>query len=75
MIEATVVAVASEVRDGLVRAELSVDELPRGIPREHGLPGTIEIQVGEATPMRLVLRTMGQGLEGPARAEPPKGGS
>jgi multidrug resistance efflux pump len=77
MIEATVVAVASEARDGLVRVELSVDELPRGIPLEHGLPGTIEIQVGQATPMRLVLRTMGQGLDGPARAQvqQPKGGS
>ncbi|OJT17029.1 hypothetical protein BO221_47280 [Archangium sp. Cb G35] len=80
MIEASVVAVASEARDGLVRAELSVDELPRGIPLEHGLPGTIEVEVGEATPMQLVLRTMGQGLDGPARAgqpraQQPKGGS
>ncbi|AKJ07928.1 membrane fusion protein (multidrug efflux system) [Archangium gephyra] len=85
MIQASVVAVASEARDGLVRVELSVDELPRGIPLEHGLPGSIEVAVGEATPMRLVLRTMGQGLEGPAparapaqvqaQAQQPKGGS
>ncbi|HEX5745262.1 MAG TPA: HlyD family efflux transporter periplasmic adaptor subunit [Archangium sp.] len=83
MIEASVVAVASEARDGLVRVELSVDELPRGIPLEHGLPGTIEVAVGDSTPMRLVLRTMGQGLDGPARAsapaqarvQQPKGGS
>jgi len=75
MLEATVVAVASEVREGLVRVELSVDALPPGIPLEHGLPGTLDIVVGRATPMRLVLRTMGQGLEGPAQAPQPKGGS
>ena len=74
MLEATVVAVASEVREGLVRVELSVDALPPGIPLEHGLPGTLDIVVGRATPMRLVLRTMGQGLEGPAQAPQPKGG-
>ncbi|MFY0528124.1 HlyD family secretion protein [Archangium gephyra] len=75
MLEATVVAVASEVREGLVRVELSVDALPPGIPLEHGLPGTLDIVVGRATPMRLVLRTMGQGLEGPAQVPQPKGGS
>ncbi len=81
MIDASVVAVASEARDGLVRVELSVDALPRGIPLEHGLPGSIEVAVGEATPMRLVLRTMGQGLDGPApvqaraQVQQPKGGS
>ncbi|WP_375768372.1 HlyD family efflux transporter periplasmic adaptor subunit [Archangium gephyra] len=75
MLEATVVAVASEAREGLVRVELSVDALPPGIPLEHGLPGTIDIEVGRATPMRLVLRTLGQGLDGPAQAPPPKGRS
>ncbi|HLM44456.1 MAG TPA: HlyD family efflux transporter periplasmic adaptor subunit [Myxococcaceae bacterium] len=61
MLEATVVAVASETRDGLVRVELSVDALPPGIPLEHGLPGTVDIGVGQATPSRLVLRALGQG--------------
>jgi membrane fusion protein (multidrug efflux system) len=86
MLEATVVAVASEARDGLVRVELSVDELPRGIPLEHGLPGLVDIAVGQATPSLLVLRSLGRGLDGPARAQPkavqvdgdmasPKGGS
>ncbi len=70
MLEASVVAVASEPRDGLVRVELSVDELPRGIPLEHGLPGLVDIAVGEATPSRLVLRTLGRGLDGPAREQP-----
>ncbi|HEX8440308.1 HlyD family secretion protein [Archangium sp.] len=86
MLEASVVAVASEVREGLVRVELSVDELPSGIPLEHGLPGLVDIAVGQATPSRLVLRTLGRGLDAPARTQPkalrvggetelPKGGS
>ncbi len=86
MLEATVVAVASEPRDGLVRVELSVDELPPGIPLEHGLPGLVDVAVGKATPSQLVLRTLGRGLDRPAREQPrvlrveggtesPKGGS
>lgn len=75
MLDATVVAVASEARDGLVRVELSVDALPRGIPLEHGLPGSVDVAVEESTPSRLVLRAFGRGLEGPAREEPPKGRS
>ncbi|MCP3141527.1 HlyD family secretion protein [Pyxidicoccus xibeiensis] len=68
MLEATVVAVASEARDGLVRVELSVDDMPEGIPLEHGLPGSVDIAVEQATPMRLVLRSLGRGLEAPPRA-------
>ncbi|MDY7230802.1 HlyD family secretion protein [Hyalangium rubrum] len=60
MLKATVVAVASEVRDGLVRVELSLDELPLGIPLEHGLPGMVDIEVDRATPSQLVLRTLGR---------------
>jgi len=70
MLEASVVAVASEVRDGLVRVELSVDGLPPGIPLEHGLPGTVDIAVEEATPLRLVLRALGRGLGEPTRGSP-----
>ena len=67
--EATVKAVASEARDGLVRVELSVDRLPPGVPLEHGLPGTVDVSVGQATPSRLVLRSLGRGLDGPPRGE------
>lgn len=70
VLEATVVAVASEARDGLVRVELSVDALPPGIPLEHGLPGAVDIAVEQATPLRLVLRSLGRELEGPSRAPP-----
>lgn len=75
MLDATVVAVASEARDGLVRVELSVDDLPKGIPLEHGLPGTVDVAVDQATPLRLVLRASGRGLDGPAQRLTPKEGS
>ena len=70
MLEATVVAVASEARDGLVRVELAVDGLPPGIPLEHGLPGIVDIAVEQATPLRLVLRALGRGLGEPTRVSP-----
>jgi len=60
-ISATVASVASEVRDGRVRVELA----PRPnsaslIPLQHGLPGTVEVQVDRVSPAILVLRTAGQ---------------
>jgi membrane fusion protein (multidrug efflux system) len=70
MLEATVVAVASEVRGGLVRVELSVDRLVPGIPLEHGLPGTVDIAVEQASPLRLVLRALGRTLEKPVQVNP-----
>jgi membrane fusion protein (multidrug efflux system) len=70
MLEATVVAVASEARSGLVRVELSVDDPMPGIPLEHGLPGVVDVAVEQATPLRLVLRALGRELEGPGRGRP-----
>jgi multidrug resistance efflux pump len=66
---ATVRRVASEVRDGRVRVELGVD--PDGaspIPLQHGLPGTVEVQVERVAPMTLVLRTAGKLLALPVAA-------
>src|SRR4029453_16049414 len=43
---AAVRRVASEVRNGRVRVELSVGpDLASPIPLQHGLPGTVEVQV------------------------------
>ena len=64
---ATVCRVASEVRDGRVRVELDVD--PDGaspIPLQHGLPGTVEVQVERVAPAPLVLRAAGKLLARPA---------
>jgi multidrug resistance efflux pump len=63
---ATVGRVASEVRNGRVRVELSID--PDGvspIPLQHGLPGTVEVQVERVAPVTLALRVVGKLLAHP----------
>jgi membrane fusion protein, adhesin transport system len=59
-LEARVVRVASELRDGLVRVEFT-PELPLGsrLVLQHGLPGTIEVSLEQASPAVLVLRAIG----------------
>jgi membrane fusion protein (multidrug efflux system) len=37
-----------------------VDPLHTSIPLQHGLPGSVEVQVEEVSPAVLVLRTAGQ---------------
>ena len=64
-IPATVASVGSEVRDGQVRVELNVDELKTSIPLQHGLPGTVEVQVEDVSPAVLVLRAAGQLVASP----------
>jgi multidrug resistance efflux pump len=59
-IAAMVTSVASEVRDGQVRVELAVRPNPAPpIPVQHGLPGTVEVEVDRVSPATLVLRTAG----------------
>jgi membrane fusion protein (multidrug efflux system) len=68
---ATVSAVAAQARDGSVRVELTLP--PEGgsrLPREHGLPGTVEVEVERTTPALLVLRASGRLLERPAEKPP-----
>jgi membrane fusion protein (multidrug efflux system) len=68
-LSATVRRVASEVRDGRVRVELSVDPSHASrIPLQHGLPGTIEVQVELLAPVILVLRAAGKLLAHPVEA-------
>jgi multidrug resistance efflux pump len=57
----TVTNVASEVREGRIRVEASVtrDSASR-IPMQHGLPGTVEVQVERISPASLVLRLAGR---------------
>jgi membrane fusion protein (multidrug efflux system) len=57
----TVAKVASEARDGRIRVELAVKPDPTSrIPLQHGLPGSVEVDVEKATPARLVLRAAGK---------------
>jgi multidrug resistance efflux pump len=64
-LRAKVTSVSDEVRDGLVRVELSVSALPSSMPLSHGLPGNVEIEVERVRPAWLVLRTLGGFLTRP----------
>ena len=58
---ATVTQVAGEVRDGRVRVELVVHPTSDSrIPMEHGLPGTVEVEIERVSPATLVLRAAGK---------------
>ena len=63
-----VTSVASELRDNLVRVELTVDTAASSIPLQHGLPGTVEVTVERLSPAMLVLRTAGLQLAAPDTA-------
>ena len=68
---ATVSRIASEPRSGLVRVELDVQKRPdSAIPIQHGLPGTLEIEVERVSPAELVLRAAGRRLAAPLRSSP-----
>jgi membrane fusion protein (multidrug efflux system) len=72
---ATVADAGNEARDGRVRVEFDLPSDPSSpIPREHGLPGSVEVEVERLSPAALALRAAGQwltGLEVP-RATPEK---
>lgn len=60
---ATVATVASETSDGRVRVELDVrSNQASSIPLQHGLPGTVEIEVKKASPLMLVLQYLERSL-------------
>ena len=55
--------VAEEVREGRVRVELSI--LRGGapnIPLQHGLPGSVEVEIERVSPAELVFRAAGKRL-------------
>ena len=65
-VNAVVSDVANEIRDGAARVELKV--LPSQktpIPLQHGLAGSVEVEVERTTPLALVLRTVGQWITEP----------
>jgi membrane fusion protein (multidrug efflux system) len=69
---ATVARVASEPRDGTIRVELTArPSRASRLPLEHGLPGTVEVEVERVSPAVLVLRTVGKVLDRPVTASPP----
>jgi multidrug resistance efflux pump len=65
-VTATITNVASEIRDGSIRVELALDSHPESrIPLQHGLPGSVEVEIETLSPANLVLRTAGSLLAGP----------
>ena len=60
---ATVTDIDTEPRDGMVRVELSLSPRPTSkIPLDHGLTGSVEIEVERVAPTVLLLRAAGQFL-------------
>jgi membrane fusion protein (multidrug efflux system) len=60
---AIVSSVAHEARNGMIRVELSlVPEALTTIPLQHGLPGTVEVEVERVSPATLILRGVGHRL-------------
>lgn len=60
-VEATVSAVAGEVRDGLVRVELDpVADPGSALPLQHALPVEVEVAVEQLSPATLALRLAGE---------------
>lgn len=58
---ATVTSVATETRHGVIRVELHLEpQAPTAIPLQHGLPGTVEVEVERISPSTLVLRGVGK---------------
>ena len=63
-LRATVTRVATEGAVGSVRVELTVLNAPSfPAPLEHGLTGTLEVEVERVSPATLVLRAVGRRLD------------
>lgn len=68
-VAARVTNVASEIRESMVRVELAVDaDAASPIPFQHGLPGSVTVEVEHVSPATLVLRTAGRLLTTPDTA-------
>lgn len=65
---AQVTSVASEPVGGDIRVELTPGRISESeIPLQHGLVGTVEVEVDRESPADLVLRAAGQRLSGASR--------
>jgi membrane fusion protein (multidrug efflux system) len=62
-LQATVVSVGNDPLDSRVRVELSLHaESTPTIPLAHGLSGTAEVEVEQASPAELLIRALGRKL-------------
>ena len=65
-VSATVARVATETQNGKIRVELDVEEADFPVSLQHGLTGTLEIEVERVSPAYLVLRSIGRASSRPA---------
>jgi membrane fusion protein (multidrug efflux system) len=71
VVDATVARVSGEWREGTLRVELVPhDRGAGGPPLVHGLPGTVEVRVEDATPAQLLLRASGRRLATASATDP-----
>lgn len=69
MLKVVVAGVASEAHEGKLRVELTIERDPASqIPIQHGLAGTVEVEVERVSPAELVLRFAGRLLRGEQRS-------
>lgn len=69
-VAARVSRVASEIRDSAIRVEFTLQSEPAaGSILQHGLPGTIEVNVEQASPANLALRAAGLLISAPTGAK------
>lgn len=67
VLHATVATVSSESRDGRLRVELNLERSGHTpIPVQHGLEGTVEVDVEEVSPLVLLLRAAGAAISPPS---------
>jgi membrane fusion protein (multidrug efflux system) len=63
MLHATVANSANEPQRGLIRVELELQDADVSrIPMQHGLTGSVDIRIEEASPWTLLLRSIGARL-------------
>ena len=62
-VPATTARVGSELRQGRIQVEFEVDfDGDSPIPMQHGLPGTVEVEVERISPAAMLLRAIGMRL-------------
>jgi len=62
--------VASEVRDGRIRVELSIPPMEtRSLLLQHGMTGTVDVELARASPASLALQALGRRLDGLGNAQ------
>ena len=59
-LNARVVQVGNELRDGKARVELELLKTSSSIPIQHGLAGSLEVEIDRVSPLTLVLRSLGR---------------